>query len=91
MSMESINSYFGNGEDSLYTIKISENFGNEYISFMNRLLEMVTIQFLIQFMLFLKSPQISVLFNFEFLEILVYIILGLSLYNFAVRKLIIAV
>lgn len=91
MSMDYINTYFGNGDDSLYTIKISDNFGNEFIPYINELIKMVTIQFLIQFMLFLKTPQLSIIFNFEFLEILIYIVLGLSLYWFAVRKLVIAV
>lgn len=86
-----LNTYFGNGDDSLYTIKISDNFGNEFIPFINELIKMITIQFLIQFMLFLKNPKFDVLFNIEFLEILIYIILGLSLYWFAIKKLIIAI
>jgi hypothetical protein len=89
--MDYINTYFGNGDDSLYIIKVSDNLGNEFIPYINELIKMVTIQFLIQFMLFLKTPKLSIIFNFEFLEILTYIVLGLSLYWFAVKKLIIAV
>lgn len=72
----------------LYQINISEKIGNEYIPMINDLVRMIILQVTVQFMLFLRNPTENSLFDTGFIEILLYIILGLCVYWLVFKRLI---
>jgi hypothetical protein len=72
----------------LYNLHVSKYLNKDYIPFLEDAIRMVMIQFVIQFMFFLKSPSLGVLFSFRFVELLIYIILGVSAYWLIFKKLV---
>lgn len=73
---------------TLYTFDISEKFGSGYVDYMNDLSRMTIIHVMIQFFFFLKDPNNFSLFSEEFTEMMVYILLGVSVYHLIFKKLI---
>jgi hypothetical protein len=72
----------------LYEIKISEYIQPEYIEYFEDVIRMITLQFIIQFMYFIKSPNENTLFSYNFIELVLYIIIGLSVYWLIFKKVI---
>jgi hypothetical protein len=72
----------------MYFLNISERFGKEYIDFVEDVLRMITLQLIIQFMIFLHNPTMATLFNPAFFELLFYIILGVAFYHLIIRKIV---
>lgn len=75
-------------KELFYTLPISHLFGEEYVAFAEDVIRMVSIQLVIQFMLFLQAPSFSVLFSSSFFELLFYVVLGVSVYWLVVKKIV---
>lgn len=58
----------------------------EYIPFVEDLIRMVVLQFVVQMMYFFKDPLRCTLFTFEFIELLLYAIVGVSVYWLVFKK-----
>ena len=72
----------------MYNINVSQYLSKEYIAFLDDVARMVTIQIVIQLMVFLSSPSTNSFFDIRFFEILLYVILGVSAYWLIVKKLV---
>lgn len=73
---------------TLYTIPVTAYLGAEYIPFVQDVARMVVLQFVIQIMLMLKTSELSILFNINFIELVFYIVLGVAVYWLIVRKMV---
>ena len=58
----------------------------EYIPFAEDLVRMVVLQFVVQMMYFFKDPLRCTLFTFEFVELLLYAVVGVSVYWLVFKK-----
>jgi hypothetical protein len=74
--------------EELYKFNISKHVGKEYLPFIEDVLRMFTIQVVLQFMIFVHSPSTNHFFDVRFIEVLVYILLGVSMYWLVLKKLI---
>ena len=72
--------------DNLYSLQISKYMGAEYIPYVEDVMRMVTIQVIIQLMMFLQSPSTNKFFDIRFFEIIFYVVLGVTAYWLLVRK-----
>jgi len=72
--------------DNLYSLQISKYMGAEYIPYVEDVMRMVTIQIIIQLMMFLQSPSTNKFFDIHFFEIIFYVVLGVTAYWLLVRK-----
>jgi hypothetical protein len=75
-------------EEQLYQVNVSQYIDKEYIPFLEDLARMVTIQIVLQFMLFVQSPSSNPFFDIRFMQVLLYIILGVSAYWLVLKKLV---
>jgi hypothetical protein len=73
---------------SLYEIKISEHIDDEYIPYFEDLVRMVTLQIVLQFMYYIRDPEHNSFMTLDFFELLMYIILGVSVYWLLFKKVI---
>lgn len=76
-------------KEAFYVLPITTLFGSEYVPFAEDLLRMVTIQCVIQLMLFLQSPSFAVLFSPAFFELIFYVVLGVSVYWLLLKKVVV--
>ena len=60
--------------NSLYKVNVSEIFGKEYTKMFEFLLQMVTIQTVIQFMLYFTNPTCFSLFSKDFCIFILFLI-----------------
>ena len=74
--------------DSLYNIKLSDSLNGTSIYFVNDSIRMICIQFIIQFLYFMKKPSEHPLLSETFLELILYMILGIGFYWFVIERLI---
>ena len=72
--------------ESLYVINVKNK---EYIDFINDVLRMVTIQWMIQFLFYINNPSDVVFFSADFFLLLIYIILGVCVYWLIIKKLVV--
>ena len=72
----------------MYTINVSKYLNPEYIALLDDIARMVTIQIVIQLMIFLSSPSTNSFFDIRFFEILLYVVLGVSAYWLVIKKLV---
>ena len=72
--------------DALFDIDVSSIIGEEYIPLVQDVSRMITLQIIIQFMLFLRDSDHYPFFSESFFELLFYIILGLMFYWLVIRK-----
>lgn len=70
--------------DSLYTFKILDA---EHTGMINDIVRMVTIQFSIQFLCFLNTPD-TPFWTVDFILLVVYVVMGVCLYWLVIKKLI---
>lgn len=74
--------------NTLVQFEVSEYVDKEYLPMIEDILRMVMLQFTVNFMYFVKSPDTTPLFSLEFVELLIYIVLGVSVYWLLFKKLI---
>lgn len=58
-----------------------------YVEYVNDVARFLTIQFVIQFMYYVNDPDVS-LFSADFILLMIYLILGISLYYLVFKKLV---
>jgi hypothetical protein len=80
--------YSNFNEPSLYTVEISKKIGKEYVPLCDDISRMIMIQLTIQFMLYLSNPNSTQYWSSEFVLLLLFIVLGVSLYWLVFRTLI---
>lgn len=69
--------------DSLYTLSLPSK---EYVGMMDDIARMIIIQFTIQFLYFINNKEGEAFFTLDFFLLLVYIVLGVSLYWLIFKK-----
>ena len=74
--------------DTLYVLSMSTYLGPDYVMYVDDVMRMVTIQCIIQIMYFLRDPSLGALINTSFVELVLYVVLGVSFYWLVVRKLV---
>lgn len=72
--------------DSLYVINVPNK---EYIEFINDVIRMLTIQFMIQFLFYINNPGEVAFFSSDFLLLIIYVTLGVCVYWLVIKKLVI--
>jgi hypothetical protein len=73
---------------SFYLLNISNKLGAEYVHMFDDFLRMVAIQTTLQLMVFLSNPSENAFLSADFVLLLIYILIGLSLYWLVLRKLV---
>jgi hypothetical protein len=74
--------------NALYEIQITKYIDKEYVPFIEDLIKILLLQFVLQFMYFLKNPTDHPFFSFDFIEMMIYIFLGTSVYWLIIKKLV---
>ena len=72
----------------MYELDVTEKIGKEYIPMVEDITRMFILQVFVQFMMFIRNPNENGLFDANFIEMLLYIILGLCVYWLVFKKLI---
>lgn len=72
----------------LYELDVSDKFGKEYIPMVEDIMRMLVLQMFVQFMMVLRNPSENSMFDPSFIEMLLYIILGLCVYWLVLKKLV---
>jgi hypothetical protein len=83
-----MNTYQGN---SIYMVDISSRFGKDYVEFINDLSKAVLIQLAIQLMFYIMEPSAYPMFSQDFLTLLLYVMLGVSVYWLIFKKIVVFV
>ena len=73
---------------SLYEIKISDHIDDEYIEYFEDVIRMLVLQIILQFMYHMRDPLHNSFFSLDFFELLLYIVLGVSVYWLLFKKVI---
>lgn len=68
------------------TVPLTQYVNAEYLPFVEDLIRMIVLQSVIQIMYFFKDPLRCTLFSFEFVELLLYAIVGVSVYWLVFKK-----
>ena len=74
-------------QKALFNVDISSKIGKEYVIVIDDIMRMMTIQFVIQLMLFVSGAT-DEFFSAEYVLISVYIILGVAMYWLVLRNLV---
>lgn len=69
-------------------VPLSEFVSPEYIPFVEDLIRMIVLQSVIQLMYFFKDPLRCTLLTFEFIELVLYAIVGVSVYWLVYKKIV---
>lgn len=77
-----------NFETSVITFDVSAKFGPEYVPMFEDIARLVTIQFIIQTMLFTMDNKSFPLFSVEFMMMLIFITVGVLFYWLVLKKLV---
>lgn len=67
---------------------LSKHIDQEYLPFIEDALRLIILQMAVQFMFYARSPYDTVFFSIEFFELVIYSIIGLSVYWLLFKKLI---
>ena len=70
------------------TVNISEKFSEEYVPFVEDLMRMIILQTVIHFMYAMRDPTTTPFFSTAYVELLLYVILGVCVYWLLFKKLI---
>ena len=73
---------------TLVQLDLSEYIDREYIPMIEDMVRMVLLQLTVNFMYFIKNPEMNSFFKLEFLELLIYIVIGVAVYWLLFKKLI---
>ena len=68
--------------------KISQYVDKEYIEYIEDLIKILLIQINLRFMYFMKNPNENVFFTYDIIEMLLYVIIGVSVYWLIIKKII---
>lgn len=74
-------------QKALFNVDISSKIGKEYVIVIDDIIRMLTIQFVIQLMLFVSGATED-LFSAEYILVSVYIVLGVAMYWLVLRNLV---
>jgi len=74
--------------NTLFTYQLSKLVDEEYIPYLEDIVRMLILQCTIQFMYFMKDPSNNVLFTADFFELILYVIIGVSVYWLVFKKVI---
>ena len=72
----------------VYDVQLSEKIGKEYLPAIEDITRMIVLQVFVQIMMYLRNPSENSLFDVEFIELLLYIVLGLCVYWLLFKKLV---
>ena len=72
----------------VYDVLLSEKIGKEYLPAVEDITRMIVLQVFVQIMMYLRNPSENSLFDVEFIELLLYIVLGICVYWLLFKKLI---
>lgn len=73
---------------ALLDFNITNYIDKEYVPYIEDVIRMVTLQFVIQFMYFVNDPTNNNLLTVNFLELIIYIVIGVSVYWLIFKKLV---
>ncbi len=73
--------------NSLMEVNVTKIIDKEYVAYIEDVIRMVILQCIINFMYFSKDPTNNSFFSLEFFELVLYIIIGLSVYWLIFKKL----
>ncbi len=73
---------------ALLDFNVTKFIDKDYVPYIEDLIRMITLQFVIQFMYFVKDPANNDLMSVNFLELIIYIIIGVSVYWLIFKKLV---
>lgn len=71
--------------DSIYVIKLNNK---EYIEYFNDLIRIISLQFSIQFLYYINSSDNTQILSEDFILLIIYLILGISIYHLIFKKII---
>lgn len=74
--------------NEIYEYNVSAYLGKGYLPVVEDLIRMYIVQFIVQFMFFIRNPMHYSLIDIEFLETLMYITLGVCAYWLVFKKLV---
>lgn len=74
--------------NTLIEWNLSKQIDKEYLPFVEDSIRLIILQIAVQFMFYARSPCDTVFFSVEFLELIIYSIIGLSVYWLLFKKLI---
>lgn len=74
--------------NTLVQFELTDYIDKEYLPMIEDIIRMVMLQFTVNLMYFIKNPDTTSLFSLEFIELLVYIVLGVSVYWLLFKKLV---
>jgi hypothetical protein len=72
----------------VYEFKVSEKYGREYIPMIEDVSRIVILQFVVQLMFFIRSPYEYHIFDGNFIELVIYLVLGLCVYWLIFKRLV---
>lgn len=73
-------------KEALYIVELPNK---DYIDFINDVIRMVIIQFMIQFLFYINNEEDTSFFSLDFVLLIIYLILGVCVYWLVIKKLII--
>lgn len=71
---------------TLVKLELSKHIDKEYLPFVEDALRLLILQISINFMYYIQNPCDNSFFKIEFLELLLYIVVGLSVYWLIFKK-----
>lgn len=74
--------------NTLVEWNLTKHVDKEYLPFIEDLIRFVILQIAVQFMFYARNPYEMDFFSFEFMELIIYSIIGLSVYWLIFKKLI---
>ena len=75
--------------DSIFQINVTKHLGHDYVPMMNDIVRFVSIQVVIQMLLFTMNNNAFPLFSTDFLLLLAFIVLGVLLYHLVIQRLVV--
>jgi hypothetical protein len=82
------NSLNYNNFKTLFKYQLSNHIDKEYIPYIEDVIRMLLLQSTIQFMYFIKDPMNNQMFTFDFIELILYVIIGVSVYWLVFKKMV---
>lgn len=73
---------------NMFIVNITKISNSDFTYLINDLIRMIILQITIQFMFFTKNPDENPFFTFNFIETLIYITLGLSIYWLIIKRIV---
>jgi hypothetical protein len=79
---------FNHNFKTLFKYQLSNHIDKEYIPYIEDVVRMLLLQSTIQFMYFIKDPANNKMFTFDFIELILYVIIGVSVYWLVFKKMV---